>query len=97
MKYLKILSLVFISAIFFTGCVDQEFDSPPFTENGDDPQIDESKIKSMSDVKALSGSGDITEIIDDIYVKGIVISDDKSGNFYKVLYPSYKIYYLRSC
>ncbi len=78
----KILKYTAIAAILFafSSCVKTEYDQPEaavhsvkFTEN-----------TTIAELKALS-SGAYTEITDDLIIKGTVISDDKTGNFYKKL------------
>ena len=68
--------------LLVTACTKKEFDEPP--ANGSDPNltanltIDSLKIKYYH-------SGQVDTIKDDVIIQGIVIADDKSGNFYKTV------------
>ena len=68
-----------------TSCVDREFDEPPFpTEDTIDVPADQ--ILSISDLLALRPAGqDFLEVGRDEYLKGVVVADDQSGNFFKSL------------
>ncbi|MEI8280311.1 MAG: DUF5689 domain-containing protein [Bacteroidota bacterium] len=74
-----ILSAALLSAITFTSCVKQKYDSPP-DQSTIDPNLPVNvtvgKISSM----ALQGT---RQILGDSTIEGIVVADDKSGNFYK--------------
>lgn len=72
--YLLLLLLV----IPYSSCVKKEFDEPPI--NGEDPAlITNTTIRELKEIFA----GTIVKITDDLIIAGIVIGDDKSGNFYK--------------
>lgn len=63
----------------FWGCVDLEFDKPPV---GDLPEL--TPNATIADVKSKHTIGsEASEITDDMVVAGIVVADDRSGNFYK--------------
>lgn len=71
------LSLVLLSALTLVSCLKKEYDVPPDTR-GYDPQIP--VTASIAQLKAMPQLKEITE---DMVVYGIVIADDRSGNFYK--------------
>lgn len=79
---LKNSFLLLTLAIFtlFTACVDQDFDIPPAPEVGE-------QFKNTIGIEELKTRHTIgetpTQITEDIAIKGIVIADDLSGNFFK--------------
>lgn len=78
----KIILSVFVALTILTGfnsCVKKEFDSPPDSTNID-PNLPVNK--TIWDLKQLF-TGVPTLIEDDITIAGIVVADDRSGNFYK--------------
>lgn len=76
----KITLAVFTASLFiFSACVKKDFDAPPDT-TGIDPNLPVNR--SIWELKSLY-TGVATKITDDITIAGIVIADDKSGNFYK--------------
>ena len=84
----KFVNLLFVSLILtlsftFNSCVKDDFDTPP-TETTD-PNITADQIISLGDVLAKWETGKYVKIDLDKYVKGIVVSDDGDGNFYKSL------------
>lgn len=84
-SFLKKFSALYIFTaawLLFTGC-DKKFDEPPFNQ---DPDIPQDMIMNISDLKArYTAAGSFQTIPDDKYLSGVVIADDKSGNFYKQL------------
>lgn len=84
----KFVNLLFVTLILtlsftFNSCVKDEFDTPP-TETTD-PNITADQIISLGEVLAKWETGKYVKIDLDKYVKGIVVSDDGDGNFYKSL------------
>lgn len=77
-KQLSVLLAVLIVAI--SSCVKQDFDAPP-----DSSQIDPGLVANttIAQLRALYTSGAPVLITDDKIIAGIVIADDRSGNFYK--------------
>lgn len=65
---------------FFSSCLKNNFDEPPV--NGNDPNL--ATTHTIAELKALY-LGTRVEITDSIVIAGIVVADDKSGNFYKTL------------
>lgn len=63
------------------ACVDLDFDEPP---PGGEP-VDITANATILDLKAWFVPGSFTEITDDLIVRGIVIADDRSGNYYKTI------------
>jgi hypothetical protein len=77
--------LLIIPAVFMAGC-SKNFDVPPveipnFVLPAGASIISIDSLKSRHTVV-----GDLDSINDDIYVTGIVVSNDKTGNIYKSLY-----------
>ena len=78
---LSVTSLVVILTIASLPSCKKNFDQPPAYE---DPNIvANTSIKSL---KAMHSSGGFEAITTDIIISGIVVADDKSGNFYKEMY-----------
>lgn len=80
--YLPAGLFIFLLA-FVTGCVDQDFDTPPL--NGEDPEIPAESIMTIRELKAMHTFGEIEDLTTDKYISGVVVADDRSGNFYKQL------------
>lgn len=74
--FIAITLLVAISSA--TSCKKDTFDEPP--GNTTDPNLD---TISISRLKAYYTGGSPVSIPDDVTIAGIVIADDKTGNFYK--------------
>ena len=80
-KLFRLAFLVSVLAIMFTSCVDQDFDSPPSEPNL--PDI--TPNTTIAELKARHIVGEFEEITDDVIIKGVVISDDQPGNFFRKL------------
>ncbi len=80
MKLSKIISLtaVLLYTATFTSCVKDEVDEPPAF--GTDPAI--TVNKTIAQLKALY-TGTFMQIDSNYVIKGVVVGDDHSGNFYK--------------
>ncbi len=77
MNKIKIISLLLF--FFITGCVKEDFDITP------DYIVEYEANTSIADLKAMYQGSNV--LIDtNIIIKGIVVADDSSGNFYKELY-----------
>jgi len=76
---LSVITILIVGAIAFTSCVKKNFDNPPETYS-DDPGL---KVNAtILQLKNLY-TGTPTLIDSDWTVQGIVVADDRSGNFYK--------------
>lgn len=77
----RLLQFLFICllGITFHACVDQEFDEPPI--DGEDPGI--TPNATIADLKALYKPGQLVPITQDLTIGGVVVADDRSGNYYK--------------
>jgi hypothetical protein len=70
--------------ITLMGCLKGDFDSPP--SGSKDPSIPNDQIVTLTDVMTkYYTAGKYTSIDLDKYIKGVVVADDKSGNFYKTI------------
>ncbi|MEP7165695.1 MAG: DUF5689 domain-containing protein [Ferruginibacter sp.] len=79
-KIVKLLTTVI--AVAALGSCKKTFDNPPGPA---DPNIVANKtIKDLKALHTTNGAYDV--ITSDIIISGIVVADDKSGNFYKQLY-----------
>lgn len=78
--------LIFISGLFITSCVDNDFDEPENTL-----VINDSEVMTIAEVLELLpatggvvfGEGNIG--LETKYIKGTVTADDASGNFFKTI------------
>jgi DNA/RNA endonuclease YhcR with UshA esterase domain len=86
MKFqIKNIFYLFLLLVFTTGissCVKEEFDAPP--TGCEDPALSSNiSIKDLKQNYFVSGAA--TQITDDLIINGIVIADDRSGNYYKTI------------
>lgn len=83
MKNLFLLfSIIFIG---LSSCVDREFDAPPDFTPSDPSGISADQILTIEELKGLA-VGEFTEIgLESMYIRGTIVADDQSGNFYKSL------------
>lgn len=73
-------AVLLMAGWMMNACVKDKFDEPPV----DGPFPDITANKSIQELKDLY-TGTIVQITDDVIVEGIVVADDRSGNFYKTL------------
>ncbi len=79
LSFTAVVTLLVVTTI--SSCK-KKFDNPPFFV---DPQIvANTKIRDLKAMHTISGNFDA--ITSDIIVSGIVVADDKSGNFYKQIF-----------
>ena len=79
--YIKILSfLSIIGMLFFSACIDSNFQNPEKVKYN--PNID--ATTTIQELKNLYND-ELTLIDSDIVIKGTVIANDKSGNYYKTI------------
>lgn len=82
-KNLHAVTLTILVISIFSSCVKKEFDTPP-NPAGIDPNL--IVTTTIAQLKAMYTIGGVpVRIVDDLVVSGIVVADDKSGNFYKEL------------
>ncbi|MBK7433646.1 MAG: choice-of-anchor J domain-containing protein [Chitinophagaceae bacterium] len=82
-KIVKLLTVIIlvVSAGTFSACK-KSFDNPP---GATDPNIvANTTIETLKAMHTVAGAYDI--ITTDMVISGVVVADDKSGNFYKQLY-----------
>lgn len=82
-KLFKLMTVVLMAAtaISFSACK-KNYDNPP---GAADPAIvANTSIKDLKAMHTTAGAYDV--ITSDIIISGVVVADDKSGNFYKQLY-----------
>ena len=84
MKFFKNFNLFLAIALLattFTACVDLEFDEPSL-----EGLADIAANTTIAELKALHTIGnDAVLVEDDLIIRGVVIADDLSGNFFKNL------------
>jgi hypothetical protein len=74
------LAALFFSVVFTTSCVKDKFDEPPT----DGPFPDVEVTHTIRQLKDLF-TGSVIKIEEDIIIEGVVVADDRSGNFYKTI------------
>lgn len=80
-NFLK-LSIIFLATSLFTlSCVKREFDEPPVVDEAADLEVN----STIAELKDNHTFGTAAQIEDDIIIKGVVVSNDEAGNFFKVL------------
>ncbi len=82
-KFLKIsiAAVLMITTVVFINSCKKKFDQPP--SYVDPNVVANTSIKALKAMHTLGGYEAITT---DIIISGVVVADDKSGNFYKELY-----------
>ena len=71
--------------LLVSSCVDREFDEPPFPME-DTIDVPSDQILSIRELLSLRPAGqEFLEVNRDEYLKGVVVADDQSGNFFKSL------------
>ncbi len=73
--------LLLVGLLVPVACVDLDFDEPP--PGGE--AIDITANATIQDLKSWYVPGAFTDITDELIIRGIVIADDASGNFYKTI------------
>lgn len=77
-RFFPILLLA-ATAILVPSCVDLNFDEPPL--EGEDPGL--TATTTIAQLKSrLITPGSFVAIEDDVIIKGVVVADDRSGNFF---------------
>lgn len=78
-KFSFLIALIALLAIGMVSCVDQNFDEPPV---GDLPQLTGNTTIDVLKKKHTIGAT-ASKITEDIIIEGIVVADDRSGNFFE--------------
>lgn len=82
-KFFYILVAI-VATTFLSGCVKEDFDTPPTDVPSYDPSSD--SLVTIAQLKTLyTGVIENDSIVDDLTIKGVVVSSDEEGNFYQVL------------
>ncbi len=72
-----------LGMLTFFSCVKKDFDNPPDTTNVD-PKLPVNKtIWDLKQMYVANGGVIPLKITDDIIIAGVVVADDRGGNFYK--------------
>ena len=86
MKAIKYLSLLAISLITATSCMN-EFDEPTFSQppfgNNEIGEANTTIAKLKEDYAAAILNNDTARFTDDIIIEGVVVANDEEGNVYK--------------
>jgi hypothetical protein len=75
--------VLLIPILIFNGCVDNEFDEPPF--GGEDPVIPADQITSLDEVFQKQIPGENVKLDINKYIQAVVVADDESGNFFRTI------------
>lgn len=75
----KLFLPLFALATVFNSCIKEDFDQPP--TGGSDPNL--TVTTTIAELKAMHTNGQLETIDEDLIIKGIVIADDASGNWYR--------------
>jgi DNA/RNA endonuclease YhcR with UshA esterase domain len=78
-KFSFLIALTALLAIGMVSCVDQMFDEPPVT---DLPQLKGNTTIDVLKKKHILGAT-ASKITEDLIIEGIVVADDRSGNFFE--------------
>lgn len=79
---IKLLTpFILIGSLIISGCVKDEFDVPPL----DGETVDIVANTSIADLKANFNGFDLIKLTDNQIISGVVVADDRSGNFYKTI------------
>jgi DNA/RNA endonuclease YhcR with UshA esterase domain len=78
-----VLALLGMSTVFFHSCVKKRYDNPPDTTTID-PNLPVNKtIWDLKQLYVANGGVNPYEIVDDFTIYGVVVADDRGGNYYK--------------
>ena len=96
MKLINNITTLIILLVFTTACQQEDvFDIPNslgeeentlLTNLNNSIDSGEKTLTSISYIKSLMVSGETTEIVSSLVLKGYVVSSDATGNFYKEFY-----------
>jgi len=76
------ISILFSVFLFgLNACVKREFDEPPIVDEVSDLEVN----TTIAELKAMHTLGQASQITEDIIIRGVVVSNDQAGNFFKVL------------
>ncbi len=82
MKFFRFSLMVLGASMLFNSCVKQTYDSPPDTSTYDPNVPVQATLKQISDIGQNLGTGH-SRVLGDTTVWGVVVADDRSGNYYK--------------
>lgn len=89
MKKLSVLIVIVSVSLLLGGCLKKDFDNPPDLGDYDPGLPTGDSLISIAQLKAMNGSYistssyDTTLIAKDLVIEGVVVADDRSGNYYK--------------
>lgn len=78
---IKYSLLFLISSFLVVSCVKRDFDEPPVIDESADLEVN----STIAELKERHTFGTAAQIEDDIIIRGVVVSSDEAGNFFKVL------------
>lgn len=78
---MKRFLLFSVFAFLLSSCLHDQFDEPPVGGNGELPDVN----TTIVELKDLHRTGELIKILDDLVIGGVVIADDRSGNYYKTI------------
>ena len=82
MSFLRFSFLLLCASFVLNSCVKRAYDSPPDTTQYDPNLPVKMSLKDLSNSGQSLGSGK-SRVLGDTIIYGVVVADDKSGNYYK--------------
>lgn len=74
--------LIFVlSVLTLSACLHDGFDEPNVGGNGELPDVN----STILELKEYHQPGELVKILDEVIIEGVVIADDRSGNYYKTI------------
>ncbi len=82
MKHIRLSILLLACSFFINSCVKQTYDNPPDTIHYDPNLPVQASVKQIVNMGVNMASGK-SRVLGDTTIYGVVVADDKSGNYYK--------------
>lgn len=82
MKFLRLSALMLAATALLASCVKKSYDAPPDSSQYDPALPVHTTLKNISNMTVGLGSGKWRQM-GDTTVYGVVVADDRSGNYYK--------------
>lgn len=83
MKFLRLSVVVLAASVLLNSCIKSSYDAPPSTADSDPHLTVSTSIQTLVNEALGYTSTAQTRVLGDTTLVGVVVADDKSGNFYK--------------